>query len=333
MSESGDWPGRLRSAWAVLRANRPEAIEALAVGKPVNGHPVRVGVDGLGRRHLLVPLTDEDGAFGDRRDGSLSIRSSRMTFASLGPADYLDVVCERADLFDIFDALLVRTLTTLEESEGDPAVRALKEIERWQELLQVGRRRVLSIQEQTGLIAELMVLEEVFSGAPVDVGVWRGPRGEPHDILLPTCALEVKAANPSSVSVEIHGIDQLAAPSGRPLALVVVTLGALAEGVSLPEVVARVRRHVEDVAAFDELLAGIGYHVADAAKYAATYEMTSVAVYPIDARSPRIVSSSFSEGAVLTGIGQVVYSIDLASFPALPTTGASAVTHWVMATR
>jgi hypothetical protein len=320
------WLRELRHSWPLLRGRRQSEITTapLPLGQP--SAPVRVGVDGTGARHLLVPVGDEDVRV-DAVEGALRVELRTYTFARV-PLRYVDISCVRPDLFDLFDEVLVDVLAAVESTPDAAARTALEVVGRWRALLGTHRARLLTLVGQMSLFAELTVLDLVTRSRTLDISWWRGPRREPHDIVLPGCALEVKAIGAATSSVEIHGVHQLELP-GKPLTLVLATLAEEDTGTGLPDLVERVLGRVDDRGKAVRLLAAAGYAPADAERYRERFAVTELAHVEITETVPRIVPQSFGTAGVPTGVDGITYRIELDALDGFATRGETALLDWV----
>ena len=76
---------------------------------------------------------------------------------------------------------------------------------RWHHLLRGGGSTLCyRLEEQKGLLGELLVLERPFccltSGASTAVAAWRGPLGSPKDFEIGRVAIEVKARRGGAIA-------------------------------------------------------------------------------------------------------------------------------------
>lgn len=319
------WLRELRHSWPLLRGERRTEIATIPLGGRTT-NSVRAGVDGNGTRHLLIPVGEEELRV-DPADGALLVALRTYTFSRV-PLRYLDISCSRPDLFDLFDEVLVDVLAAADGAPERPARVALVVVGRWRALLKTHRPRLLTLVGQMALFGELTVLDTVTRDGDLDISWWRGPRLEPHDIVLPECAIEVKAVGASSTSVEIHGVHQLE-PPGVPLALVLATVVEDGAGTSLPELVERVLARVMDRGKAVRLLATAGYSQADADDYGERFAVVGIAHVEATDAVPRIVPTSFAGGALPAGVDGVTYRIDLDAIDHLVARGESALREWV----
>jgi hypothetical protein len=325
---SENWHVELRHSWAVLAPPiPPDEIVTSPLPLVVAGTAARIGTDTHGSRHLLVPAADDEDPAVDHIEGALTVRLKPYSFGRR-VRRYLDITCARTDLFDLFDELVVDVLTGLSTTDPGPAGTAATLVHRWRTLLSAGPRRILTFAEQLSLLGELHVLDLVHPAGPIDITTWRGPLREPHDIVQPHRALEVKTIGPTSDAVDINGVHQLE-PPGRPLALVLVTVTATDPGTSLPEFVDRVLARVDDRGEALRRLGRVGYHPADRGHYeATTFTVTDIDHVRVGADTPRIVPSSFVGGDIPRGVGDLGYRIPLGSLHDLTVRGVTALQAW-----
>jgi hypothetical protein len=178
------------------------------------------------------------------------------------------------------------------------------------------------------LFAELHVLGLVHPTGPVDISTWRGPLREPHDIVLPDRAVEVKAIGPGSEHIRIHGIEQLE-PPGRPLALVLITLASTGiDGETLPDVVDRVLGRVSDRVEAISRLASAGYSPTDRDAYPTQFSVLLLECIVVGTQTPRIVSSSLASGILPEGVDRVAYRLELAQLRPAAAVGQTALRQW-----
>ena len=154
---------------------------------------------------------------------------------------------------DIFLALCRDILSVAERvaSEAEAVSVALNRTWRWHHLLR-GGGRLLSAEEQKGLMGELLVLERLVLpnlGASAAVTAWRGPLGSPKDFDIGRVAIEVKARRGGGTPhVAITSESQLDECGVDSLFLYVVELDEAPkdgeDGVTIAEVAGRIRDHL-----------------------------------------------------------------------------------------
>lgn len=306
-----DWPRELRHSWPLLRAASSTEVTTSPLPLIIERDPVRAAVDGAGSRHLLVPIGDDNDVRGDDGDGALSVRLRTFTFSRV-PLRYVDIVCIRPDLFDQFDEVLVDVLSAIASSPGSAARTAVEVVAKWRALLGIRRGQLLTLVARLSLFAELTVLDIVSRDQTLEAQWWRGPLREPHDIVQPDRAFEVKAVGASSSAVEIHGLRQLD-PPGVPLALALVSISEGEDGTPLPDLVDRVLARVSDRGEAIRRLAAAGYSLSDADRYTELFRVDDIGVVTVTSAVPRITAESFGASGPPVGVDGVVYRVGLGS--------------------
>ncbi len=330
MTAPRDWLRELSHSWPLLQGERRTEIATAPLPLGDAATPVRAGVDGTGARHLLVPVGDEEIRL-EPVEGALLAEVRTYTFASV-PRRYVDISCSRPDLFRILDEILSDILVGVADAPHAPAHAALHVLEHWRTLLATRRARLLTLVGQMSLVGELTVLDLITRGDALDISCWRGPRREPHDIVLPRLAVEVKAIGTTSTEVEIHGVHQLE-PPGVPLALVLATVAQSDSGTTLPELVERILARATDRGRAVRLLTAAGYAQADAERYRERFAVTEIAHTEVTDTVPRIVPKSFGVSGVPAGVDGITYRIELGALDSLVARGETALTDWTGALR
>lgn len=314
--------GDLASIWNVLETEAADDSSAISVvdsGLTVRAGRVKLGVDPEGCRHVLIPLLPGE-AFAPDTTG----RSVHLRRVSNRNIEYLSAVCLHGELHKVFAQFTLELFSEIGNATS-PARATVETLARWRLLFaDAASAGELSENQVIGLLAELLVLEEILGHDPNrDVGVWTGPQaaGSEHDFRRDSVALEVKATQRREGRiVGISSVDQLDPPPGGSLHLVHFRFEPDPSGLSLPEVVERVRQLCPVLNEFDYRIGASGYHE----RHSEHYERLRFAIvdrrtYDInDPAFPRIVPGSFSGGAVPPGTLRISYSIDLTNEPPVP---------------
>lgn len=318
-------PDDLSNRWAVMGPTSGHELLTTSVIDTESGQRVRMGVDRRGFRHLLIAIDAGDRKIPDDIVGALVLTRRSYKFGD-ETSQFLDIECVRADLFDLFDELLRGVIGAVGSGGGSDA--AIEVVDRWRTLLASRGRQRLSESAQRGLAAELLVLFMVSPTGAIDVECWRGPLSEPHDILLPDRALEVKSIGAQSRNVEIHGSAQLA-PPGKPLALVLVQLVEGSEGESIPDLANHLLHNSIDRALALSRLSLVGYSAVDSDNYSTRFRIGELLFADVDERFPRIVPNSFVGGIVPDEISYLTYGLTLSALKPHLKTGRTALIDWV----
>lgn len=183
----------------------------------------------------------------------------------------------------------------------------------WQQFMSRGASP-LGPDAELGLMGELD-----FMGILLDLGVpaeetlrgWVGPDDAPQDFLLGEGAVEVKATMSSSgFPVKIGSLEQLDDSVLSPLFLAAVRFGREEGGVTLPEMVAEVKRRLANdpgtVDLLRERLMVAGYSETHASHYTRRFEPKERRILSVSEGFPRL-----TPGSVPAGVTRTVYEINL----------------------
>lgn len=229
---------------------------------------------------------------------------------------------EDAELRDIFAELcrdIVGSTAGTESEEGALRV-AVSRTWRWHHLLKRGSSRILSEEQQKGLIGEVSILEAL--GGRLDLKTviesWTGPLGEPKDFVLPgMVAVESKAVRGTEAPfIQISSEWQLDISEVEALYLVVSPVNRSVESEpsarTLSDVVGRilsltVARAPECLATLEAKLFAAGYRPED--DYSEFWwDLGELDVFTVTEGFPRLAGSRLPPG-----IERIRYNVNLSS--------------------
>lgn len=313
-------PDRLLEAWAVLGAATADerAIRVEPTGVQLDQREVLAGLDVFGGRHLLVPFRRGE-VREDRRSAGVQIRGAVLEEDG-HVLEFVDVVCLVPRLNDLFAEVASDMLEALELDASDPVGVCHQVLERWRELLERPDPRLLGPQQLAGLFGELLVLRAIAEVDPHHATkVWTGPFKKQHDFMGENIAIEVKTSTTREGRVvEVHGAEQLEAPTGRTLYLAFVRVDVDPAGVSVPALIDVVQELGVDRHELHDRLSAAGYDTSKSAEYALpAFVERERRFYAVEGSFPRIISTSFVAGDVPAGVLRLRYDIDLTGEPPL----------------
>jgi hypothetical protein len=220
---------------------------------------------------------------------------------------------------ELFAAMACDVAGALDDSAatgagGDKLLRVfIGRVGAWQEFMRKGAQ-VLSPEAEIGLFGEITLLAILIdAGVPLPVAVasWEGPLDGVQDFRLGTGALEVKATlSAAGFPAKIGSLEQLDDSTRQPLFLVGVRLRQAETGHSLPDLIARMLKRVEQDAEaarlFSERLLAAGYLNGHAERYTRRFALVETRVIEVTDHFPRLTI-----GRVPHGITRAAYEIDL----------------------
>jgi hypothetical protein len=283
--------------------------------------PVLHGLDMKGSRHLLIPITGSDAPVEDRNSTGVQIQV-RSLIEDGATRRFLDVVCLKPDLNQLYSTVVDEMLLEIHERPGSADAACHDVLERWRELLESGRQKLLLIERQVALLAELEWVTLIGNhNAETAVTSWRGPLMGRQDFVSGSTALEVKATLAREGRfAEIHGDRQLEPPDGGILYLSFhryerVPVG----GKSIPDQIDLALASGIDRQRLLTLVAQAGYDTRDSEAYRTfRFSRTEFRVYQVDALFPKLIPASFAAGVTPERVGEVRYVIDLEGEPPAP---------------
>jgi hypothetical protein len=227
---------------------------------------------------------------------------------------YLDLALLEDRLSGVFASLCEDVLQGMIENPEHPVRVSRKVLKDWRALLSAGERP-LDIRSLSGLHGELTILLRLLENDPLAAKWWVGPTGAAQDFVRGSRALEVKTTlAPVGRAVRIHGTDQLDGPPGGLLLCWLRLMPQVEDGFSVPELVDATLRRADDSHRIESSLLRVGYvhdrpHAEHDIRFAVVEELTHI----VSTGFPRIVPTGLHGDAVLAGLSDVQYTVDLDS--------------------
>lgn len=189
----------------------------------------------------------------------------------------------------------------------------LRRIRMWQQFMSRGAGP-LSPEAELGLAGEIHFITTFFEfGVSPEtlINSWVGPDDSPQDFVFANGAIEVKATLSSSgFPVKIGSLEQLDDAIHSPLFLAAVKFTVTDNGLTLPEMIAKLERTVEDEHGVSQLLRErlmtAGYSETHANQYNRKFEPKENIVLSVTENFPRLTT-----GSVPAGITRSIYEINL----------------------
>lgn len=291
--------------WAGIAAADGEGV--VHVVRAEVDHPADIfwGRDWRGQPAFVLGLPGS-------RDFSLpgSTREIEVSTREEGGRSFLRLILCSDEAEELFMKLCVDLLDST-RNELDPGrrfARMMLRLDNWMDLLGRDAERGLSGEEVRGLFAELGLLRKaVGAGVPPDdaVEAWFGPDRFAQDFQFDRCTVEVKSTGrrrPGSIRVSSE--HQLQS-GDMDLFVYVVSLAEAADGASLLDRVAEVRKALAEARAtsalneFEERLARTGFVPHDRYAHPLLVE-AEAAFHKVTEEFPRLCPENLSPG--ITGV-------------------------------
>lgn len=272
----------------------------------------RYAIGAEGQPRLLVPVGGRASPYGLTSTSKLLVTTSIYNVSGKGTL-FIDVMCLDRALDIVFAELAEEILRRINEGLS-PAKSVTASIDDFRELLKEKPREIVPENKIQGLIGELEVMRRLVAHNPFATKTWTGPFELRHDFRRGVHAVEVKTSGRSDATrVRIHGVDQLAPPSGGSLHLVHVRLERVENGqLSVGSVFDRILGLGADREALEKGLEAQGCLNPHGEEWnGLSFDLEGLTVYRVSKGFPRITGSSFAGGGVPEGVSALEYQIDL----------------------
>ncbi len=185
----------------------------------------------------------------------------------------------------------------------------------WCDLLKGIRPKVMSIQQQQGLIAELFEIKLLSEGRSISnvLNAWVGPIGADKDFELGDCWLEIKSCKVDAMNITITSLEQLESQQDGYLVIYYIDKNTpnTSESFSLKHIVDDVRELIKlpsDRWMFEQKLLMIGYNDDELAYQRENFRLNRRETYLVNSKFPRISRNNLSPAIV-----NAMYELGIAS--------------------
>jgi hypothetical protein len=221
------------------------------------------------------------------------------------------------DLKDIFSLFIQNILEDIKKCvlEFEALTTTLNVITKWKKLFDKINFNGLTLEQQKGLIGELLFFNSVLNNgkAPSSVlNAWTGPDFDAKDFTFGSLGIEIKFTSAKQPRVKVSNERQLDAENLKELFLVLYSTEDVKEnGFSLNSLVEQIRTKIsneEERNYFNGKLQLIGYFDDDRDYYGKMYSLKKTFAFTISSEFPKIVKSQLP-----LGIYDTSYSIELSA--------------------
>jgi len=220
--------------------------------------------------------------------------------------------------WDIFYTLCNDLLTLSLEVDTEKTLLTMihNRLQRWQKMFRKTGKKILTEQEQQGLIGELIFIKNYLFklySSQTALLFWKGPLGEQQDFGIGNTSIEIKTKlGTSSSNIQISSIEQLDFRTKYAFLFVLtLTCSSLeSDSFTLNSLINDIKQQIEDydsLELFESLLLELGY--IELPEYSEKqYIINKESFYEVKNDFPRLTISN-----IPNGINSIQYSIDLKS--------------------
>jgi hypothetical protein len=214
------------------------------------------------------------------------------------------------DLKVIFSLFIQNILEEIAESvtESEAIIKTLNVISKWKKLFDKLNFNGLSIEQQKGLIGELLFMNHLLDHqkSPSKIlNSWTGPDFEDKDFVFGGTGIEIKLTTSKNPKIKITNEGQLDAQNLNELFLILFSAESVKEsGFSLNSLISQTQQklsvNIEELKFFNERLMLLGYFEEDIEHYNRMFSLKRIYSYSVSKEFPKIIKSQLPIGVYNT---------------------------------
>lgn len=229
----------------------------------------------------------------------------------------LNIYLLDSDLKDIFSLFIQNVLEDIAESvtENEAVTKTLNVISKWKKLFDKINFNGLSIEQQKGLIGELLFINQLLDdkSSSAILNAWTGPDFEDKDFVFGATGVEIKLTSSKYPKLKITNEGQLDTQNLNDLFLILYTVEDVKEnGFTLNSLIGQTQQklveNVDELKFFNERLMLLGYFDGDKEHYDKMYSLKKIHSYSVSEQFPKIIKSHLP-----LGIYNTSYFIELSA--------------------
>lgn len=309
--------------WDLIESQAPTGEKFTArLAAPGRSTEVFIAVDSARRRYVLVHIPDgEPCSISERTSRGIAVQTVEMKLNDTGKSGvFVEIACLEQSGYAALDTVTLELVDALVAGASIGRVRLVQSVlTKWRRFWSGISRNLLSREQHIGLFGELWFLARWLLpavGAECAVSMWRGPIGARNDFEQQGWAVEVKTSGKVDGSHQVHGLEQLLAPSGVELFLFSLLVREEASGLeSLPKIIYELRTALAAdypvLSRLETMLAAAEYDDTHSAEYdKVRLRVRGQGLYRVAADFPRLIPESIPNG-LPTGVSSVSYELRL----------------------
>ena len=214
------------------------------------------------------------------------------------------------DLKDIFSLFIQNILEDIAESvtENEAVTKTLNVISKWKKLFDKINFNGLSIEQQKGLICEMLFINHLLDhqkSSSTILNGWTGPDFEDKDFVFGATGIEIKLTSSKYPKLKITNEGQLDAQNLNELFLILYTVEDVKEnGFTLNSLIDQIQEklsaNIDELKFFNERLMLLGYFEDDKEHYNKMYSLKKIYTYSVSEEFPKIIKSQLPIGVYNT---------------------------------
>lgn len=279
--------------------------------------------------HNIFWIRDTDGKYGfwisaasvaNFKEEAIKLKGITITKSLKSDGGDLFLLLESNEDWEVFRSLcedLIRVTVKYTDEEKMMSVIDVR-LKKWQQMLKSAGRKTLTVEQQMGLLGELLCLKEILVpalGVTGAVQSWTGPELDKQDFLLDDTVIEVKSSKTSRGEFAmISSLGQLSSNKDK-FFLVFYNLSPSSNGVTLEEYINDMKSELfydapSILEAFESKLIQYGY-IAELNPELESFQVDKRKTFQVSESFPRLIPSQVDQRIVT-----VNYQLDLSRLAA-----------------
>lgn len=242
-----------------------------------------------------------------------------MFLVKLDEVNELNIYLIDNELMDVFSLFIQDILKSIALSitEKDALIATLNVVSKWKRLFDKIQFDGLTIEQQKGLIGEMLFLNYLFDNKENTSDIlqsWTGPNFDDKDFMFGSKGVEIKMTSSKYPKISITNERQLDTDNLNQLFLVLYVAEEVKDnGFTLNSIIKTVSGKIntsEELAFFKERLLLVGYHDEHRGHYNRMYSLKNTFCFNVTPDFPRIVKEQLPMGVYNTSYSIELYAVE-----------------------
>ena len=294
----------LKSIWAL---HKPSSKDELIIKTKIDVVPqfnCYAATNHLTGNHLYLMTVSRHSAVPEFNN--FRFKGVRIEVFDYNESKELNIYLIDNELKDIFSLFIENIIEEIIDAttENEAIVITSNIIQKWKKLFDKINRQGLTVEQQKGLLGELLFLNELINNSfnpDYLLNCWTGPDFEDKDFTLGSTCFEVKFTTSKLPRIKITSERQLDTANINNLFLVNFSAESIKEnGISLNSIVSEIRDKISQSSAttkfFNERLESSGYFDDESENYNTEYGVKNRILYEVNDNFPKLTNSNLPSG-------------------------------------
>jgi hypothetical protein len=292
----------LKSIWALQKPTKDELVIKTKI-KEVTQFECFAATNHITGNHLYIMELSSHAVIPDFKN--FKFKGVQIEVFVLTENKELNIYLIDNELKDIFSLFIENIIVEIIDAttENEAITITSNVIQKWKKLFDKINQEGLTVEQQKGLLGELLFLNELMDNFNPDyvLSCWTGPDFEDKDFTFGSTCFEVKFTTSKIPRIKITSERQLDTSNISNLFLANFSAEPIKEdGISLNLIVETIRSKISNSSAilkfFNERLESVGYYDEHSEDYNTQYGVKSRTLYTVISAFPSLTTSNLPQG-------------------------------------